>query len=367
MDALIGSTLGQCHIVEQIGEGGMATVYKAYQPGLDRYVAIKILPPVHAQQAGFKERFEREAKAIANLNHPNILPIYDSGYEGDYSYIVMRYVEGARTLKEVMRDTLDLAQVTDLIGQIATALDYAHQRGIIHRDVKPSNVLMDGNWALLTDFGLAKMVEASVKLTGTGVGIGTPAYMSPEQGQGAEIDHRTDIYALGIILFEMLTGKIPHDADTPFAIVLKRMSDPLPRPSELNPDIPEAVERVILKALARNPDDRFVSAGALAAALEQAASQSGVERQPLMPVYAETSTSTIDSLPTFDEQPSVARTTSTPTPMPIPAAAPARRSFPWQWIIAGAGIIALFASAWIVFEAEKSKFIYAMDPTLNGC
>jgi serine/threonine protein kinase len=267
MSDLIGRTLGQYQIVEQIGQGGMAAVYKAFQPGLERYVALKVLSPIYAEQPGFLDRFRREARAIANLHHPNILPVYDFGHEGGYSFIAMRYVATARTLKEVMQDRLDLKQVAGLIGQIAEALDHAHQQGVIHRDVKPSNVLMDGRWALLTDFGLAKMTEASVKLTGSGVGVGTPAYMSPEQGQGLDVDRRTDIYSLGIILFEMLTGQIPHNAETPLAIVLKRITEPLPLPRSINPQIPEAVERVILKALARDPESRYDSAGGMAEAL----------------------------------------------------------------------------------------------------
>ncbi len=270
MTALIGDTLGHYRIIEKIGEGGMATVYKSYQSGLERYVAVKVLPPLHAEQPGFSERFQREAKAIANLHHPNILPVYDYGQEEGYSFIVMRYIEGARTLKEAMQIPLSLVQVADLIGQVAAALDHAHQQGVIHRDVKPSNVLMDGDWALLTDFGLARMAEVSMKLTGTGVGIGTPAYMSPEQGQGSPVDHRTDIYSLGIILFEMLTRQIPHNAETPFAIVIKRLTEPLPLPRAINPKIPEPVERVILKALAKAPEDRYQSAGEMAQALKGA-------------------------------------------------------------------------------------------------
>ncbi|MBN1995747.1 MAG: protein kinase [Anaerolineae bacterium] len=303
MTDLIGQTLGQYRIIEQIGEGGMATVYKAYQPGLDRYVAIKVLPPIHAKQPGFSERFEREAKAIAHLNHPNILPVYDSGQENQNSYIAMRYVEGAVTLKAIMGPELSLQQAVNIIGQIAAALDYAHQQGIVHRDVKPGNVLMDGEWALLTDFGLAKMTESSVKLTGTGVGIGTPAYMSPEQGRGAAVDHRTDIYALGIILFEMLTGQIPHDAETPFAIVLKRVTEPLPLPRSINPNIPVAVERVILKALAAEPDDRYQTAGALAEALHQAVAESGViPEQALGVTRVRVTPPTSSPLPTIAEK-----------------------------------------------------------------
>jgi len=325
MNGLIGRTLGQYRILEQIGQGGMAEVYKSYQSGLDRYVAIKVLPPVHAEQPGFTERFRREARAIANLHHPNILPVYDFGMEEGYSFIVMRYIAGARTLKEVMAETsLDLKQAADIIRQIAAALDHAHSQGVVHRDIKPSNVLMDGDWALLTDFGLAKMTEASIQLTGSGVGVGTPAYMSPEQGQGAAVDHRTDIYSLGIILFEMLTGQIPHNAETPFAIVLKRVTEPLPLPRAIDPDIPEAVERVILKSLAREPENRFNSAGALAAALEQAVSEPLVEKVAAPPVVA--------------QKPAIAKPPETPAPTPSPP--PARKALPWRGV-AGVGIVAV--------------------------
>lgn len=248
----------------------MATVFKAYQPNLGRHVALKVLRHLPAQQPGFADRFQREAHIIASLSHPHILPVYDFGQDGDYSFLAMRYIEGAHTLKPVMTEPLALERAAGFILQLAQALDAAHQTGIIHRDVKPSNVLLDDDWVLLADFGLARMMEDAVQLTGTGVGIGTPAYMSPEQGQGLPVDHRTDIYALGIILFEMLTGQLPHNAETPFGIVLKRLTEPLPLPRSINPGIPEAVERVLLKALAREPEGRFQSAGALAEALRAA-------------------------------------------------------------------------------------------------
>ena len=351
MNDLIGQTLGQYQLIEQIGAGGMATVYRAYQPSLERDVAIKVLPPIHAEQPGFSDRFQREARAIANLNHPNILPVHDFGQEEQYSFIVMRYIEGARTLTEVMASPLSLSQTTALIGQIAAALAYAHRRGVIHRDVKPSNVLMDGDWALLTDFGVAKITEASVKLTDTGVGIGTPAYMSPEQGQGRPVDHRADIYALGTILYEMLTGRLPYEADTPLAIVFKRATEPLPPPRTLNPDIPPAVEQVVLKALAVEPDKRFASAGQLAAALEQAVSESGVDPDKVLPHPSPEPPTFLSIKPTVSSQPQ-AKPTSSPRPsVPTVATPPAtsgQSSLSWKWII-GLGGVAVVVIVAILF------------------
>ncbi len=280
MQGLIGQTLAQYQILEQIGEGGMATVFKAYQPGLNRHVAIKVLPPYIAEKEGFVERFTREAQAIGNLHHPNILPVYDTGQDKGYGYLVMRYIPNARTLADLMKQPLSNEQIISLTTQIAEALDHAHQAGIVHRDVKPSNILVDGDWILLSDFGLAKMLETPSEITGTGVGIGTPAYMSPEQAKGEQVDHRTDIFALGIILFEMLTGQVPHKAETPLATVMKRISEPLPSPRSLNPDIPEAVEMVLMKALARESANRFHSAREMIKSLQDGFAGKAVEIAP---------------------------------------------------------------------------------------
>lgn len=265
-----GHTLGQYRLMERLARGGMATVYKAYQPSLDRYVAVKVLSTFLAQDPDFAARFHREARAIAKLNHPNILPVHDYGQEGDLSYIVMRYVEGG-TLQDMLGQSLDLDTTVEIITQMGEALHYAHQQGIVHRDVKPSNVLMaEGNWALLTDFGLARIIGASARITQTGVGMGTPYYIAPEQARGTGVDARSDIYSLGIVLFEMLTGRVPFEGDTSPVVLLKHLTAPPPPPREINPGIPKPVEQILLKALAKNPADRFQRVGDMVTALQEA-------------------------------------------------------------------------------------------------
>jgi tetratricopeptide (TPR) repeat protein len=247
----------------------MATVFKAYQSSLDRYVAVKVMPPYYAEHDDtFLKRFRREAKAIASLRHPNILIVIDYGEENDTTYIVMEFVE-AGTLTELLGKPMAPEPMRGLIDQLAGALQYAHEQGVVHRDIKPSNILLPKtDWPLLTDFGLAKMVGGS-QLTLTGTIAGTPAYMSPEQGRGEKVDSRTDIYSLGIVLYEMATGVVPFHAETPMAVVVKHIIDPLPLPRSKNPELPEQIERVILKALSKEPADRFQEAGELAKALNE--------------------------------------------------------------------------------------------------
>ncbi|MFN8455634.1 MAG: serine/threonine-protein kinase [Anaerolineae bacterium] len=268
MEDLTGRQFGPYQIVAPLGEGGMAAVYKAYQPGMERYVALKVLPRHFAHDPQFVARFEQEAKILARLQHPHILPVFDYGQADGYAYIVMPFLHSG-TLTDLMRGApLPLAQIRRIISQVGDALDYAHSQGLIHRDVKPSNILLDerGN-CLLTDFGIAKMIESSAHLTATGGFIGTPAYMSPEQGLGQKIDGRSDIYALGIILYEMALGQVPYKAETPMAVVVKHINDPLPIPRQVNSSLPEGVEGVILKALAKQPEDRYATAGDMVQAL----------------------------------------------------------------------------------------------------
>ena len=268
-----GQMLGPYRIINQVGKGGMATVYKAYQPSVDRYVAIKVLPSQLAESKEFAARFQQEARIIAKLEHPHILPVFDYGESEGVAYFVMRYMD-AGTLKERMIEgrPLPLHEIDRLFTQLAEALSYAHSRGIVHRDLKPANVLIDaqGN-VFLTDFGIAKLLEsASPRLTQTDAIMGTPAYISPEQAQGHPVDQRSDIYSLGIILYEMVTGSVPFTAETPLAVLFKHISDPLPPPSLVKPDIPPVVEQVLLKALAKDPRDRFGTAAEFVGAWERA-------------------------------------------------------------------------------------------------
>lgn len=276
-----GQLLGPYRIISQIGKGGMATVYKAYQPSVDRYVAIKVLPRQLAESREFATRFHQEARIIARLEHPHILPVFDYGESDGIAYFVMRYLD-AGTLKDRMEAgrPLPLGEIDHIFTQLTDALSYAHGYGIVHRDLKPANALIDSHGNLfLTDFGIAKLLEsASPRLTQTDAIMGTPAYISPEQAQAGPVDRRSDIYSLGIILYEMVTGRVPFVADTPLAVILKHVSDPLPLPSLLKPDIPAAIEKVILKALAKDPKDRFASAAEFLSAWKHALEETETAR-----------------------------------------------------------------------------------------
>ncbi len=321
MTDAVPEKLGKYKIIEEVGRGSFAAVYKAVDTTLDRTVALKCLAPHLLWDPTFVQRFQREAKVAANLDHPNIVTIYEvSQIEGVY-FIAMQFLEG-RTLSQILEaeGPLPVSRVQAIIEQIASALDYAHARGFVHRDVKPSNVIVaDDGWATLTDFGLVKAGERT-ELSTTGVVFGTPEYMSPEQVEGEkELDARSDIYSLGVMVYEMLTGKVPFGGTTPLSIMRGHADKPPPRPSKINPAVSPAVEAVLLKALAKKREKRYRSAGEMAAALRQAVSGAVVEAKRVPP------------LP------------------PVPA----RPALPWKWV-AGFGVAAVVVVGLIIALASRS-------------
>jgi serine/threonine protein kinase len=276
LNALIGKTLGHFRVVERIGSGGMATVFKAYQPNLDRYVAIKVLPAYHARDPIFVKRFEQEARSVAKLAHPNIVQIHDFGEQDNITYIVMEYVDGG-TLKDRLKKALPVGEAVDYMIQAAEGLACAHRNGIIHRDVKPANMLLrkDG-YLLLSDFGIAKILEGTNQLTRVGTGIGTPQYMSPEQGSGMAVDRRSDIYSLGITFFHCLTGRVPFTADNPLTITVKHIQEPLPVEMLTAEGIPAPIIQVVKKMAAKQPYERYQSMEDLIDALTSAIAVSNI-------------------------------------------------------------------------------------------
>ena len=266
-----GTNLGPYRIVAEAGRGGMASVYKAHQAALARYVAIKVLPDFFATEPGFRERFQQEAVAVAQLRHPNILAIFDYGDTDGVTYIVTEFVDGG-TLAEQMGKPLPLEYAVEILNPIAGALDYAHRRGVLHRDIKPSNVLLqhDGT-PVLSDFGLAKMMMSSTqRLTQSGMIVGTPEYMSPEQCAGEELTPAADQYSLAVIAYEALTGRVPFTAATPVAVLMAQMQNALPPPRTINPDLSDGVAAVLLKGLAKEPGDRYKTCHQMVRALAAA-------------------------------------------------------------------------------------------------
>ncbi len=267
---MIGKQLGNYLLLEKIGEGGMAIVYKAEQTNLKREVAIKILPPQLSFNEQFVKRFHREALAVARLNHPSIVQIFDVGQVDDVHYFAMEYVSETNLAHYYFErnKVIEPAIAADIGGQIARALDYAHSKGIIHRDIKPANILMTSELKIkVTDFGIAHLTDSTI-LTSAGTKIGTPKYMSPEQARGEQIDGRSDIYSLGIILYEIFTGCAPFKVKSDHAMLHDHIYTIPPKPRSINPELTEETERVILRCLEKKADDRYQSGAELAQDLE---------------------------------------------------------------------------------------------------
>jgi serine/threonine protein kinase len=343
MSKLIGQNLGRYHILEQLGEGGMATVYKAYDTHLECDVAVKVIrmdlmPPDIAAKT--VKRFEREARMLAQLTHPNIVKITDYGENEGEPYLVMVYLSGG-TLKSLMTgQPMPWHEAARLLAPIARALEYAHQQGMIHRDVKPSNILItQSGEPMLSDFGVAKLFdsEQTMDLTGTSMGVGTPEYMAPEQATSKAIDARADIYALGVVFFELVTGRKPYEADTPLAVLVKQASESLPRPSDLVSGLPAQVEGILLKALAKKPDDRYEDMGKFASALEGLAASS-VPAAKSVPIPGSAPTSA--TYPPFQTSQAYTEAPvwpSTNTQLPLQEPAQKKPTPKWLWWLLGIG------------------------------
>ena len=314
MSFTVGEMVGPYRIIEQLGQGGMATVFKAYHAALDRYVAIKVLHPAFLEDPSFLSRFQREARLVAKLEHPNIVPIYDYTEHEGRPYLVMKFIEGETLKAALLHGPITTEEVAKVVNSVGTALAYAHENGILHRDIKPSNVLLatDGH-IYLSDFGLARIAQSGASTLTSDMILGTPQYISPEQALGKkDLDEGTDIYSFGVMIYELTVGKVPFSADTPFSVIHDHIYSALPMPRHVNPDISEDVERVLLKALAKDRHDRYKDVHALMDAFQTAWKESSSElseTKATHPILAAATSVTPASLMTLHEA---------PTEIPIP-------------------------------------------------
>jgi serine/threonine-protein kinase len=360
MEHLVGQRLGQYDVLEIIGKGGMAAVYRARQDTVKRDVAVKVIMSGLAHSPDSLKRFQREAETVASLSHPHILRIFDYGQHGDLVYLVMELLRGGSLADLIRKGPLPPEAASRMLDQIASALDYAHKQGIIHRDFKPQNVLLDseGN-AYLTDFGIAKILGEMTVLTQSGAAMGTPLYMPPEQWKGMSLDARADIYALGVTLFEMLTGKLPFESDTPYGMMYKHLNEAPPSIRDVRADLPPGIDQVLLKAMAKDPDQRFVSAGELATAFKRAlASSTQMQVQPMPPRP--------DDLKTIPELQSSRPPAQPPTRPTVPTMpTPQRRSPAFLGIGATVIAIVLIGAFLVISRVQESSALAATGTALG--
>lgn len=364
---------GRYEIKGEIGRGGMATVYHAYDPRFEREVALKVLPREMLHDPQFRTRFEREAKTIAMLEHPAIVPVYDFGEEDGQPFFVMRYMTGGALTDRMKAGAMPIPEAARLLERLAPALDEAHARGIIHRDLKPGNILFDTHdQPYISDFGIAKIAAAQTNVTGSSI-LGTPAYMSPEQAQGENIDGRSDIYGLGVILFEMLSGHQPYMGDTPMSVVIKHITDPVPHILDVKPDLPPEVEAVIEKAMAKDRDERFPTVKALAEALSQVAKGETPDLEPAAEAAAEAAAR--PSQTSVSKKPAAVKTTlisdkkqppsGRSAEIPEPPGEPRQGKRKGLWIGLGgiAGLACLAVVAGIFIFKDQIPFLAGSQPT----
>jgi serine/threonine protein kinase len=366
----VGDTVGPYRITDQIGQGGMATVYKAYHANLDRYVAFKVLHPAFKEDPSFLERFRREARIVARLDHPHIVPVYDfADFEGQ-PYLVMKFIEGETLKARLKRQALTLDETLYILEAVASALGFAHEQGILHRDIKPSNFILDQQGTpYLTDFGLARIAQAGESTMSQDTMLGTPQYISPEQAKGIHnLGPGTDLYSLGVVIYELMVGCVPFNADTPYAIVHDHIYKPLPLPSKVNPAVPLGVERVLLKALAKEPEARYRSVVEMVAAFREAVETEGLTELSTARFHPIVS-SRADTLPEAISPPPTPTPQYVAVPSPMTSIAPSTGSTASKhayrrranlWILSGFGALLLTCLASLVITLNAVS-----DPDLR--
>lgn len=309
MPLTVGENVGPYRIIEQLGQGGMATVYKAYHAALDRYVAIKVMHPALLEDQNFHARFQREARMVAKLEHPNIVPVHDYAEHESRPYLVMKFIEGETLKARLEAGPLDPEETVRIVEAVGAALAYAHKQGVLHRDIKPSNVILarDGQ-IYLADFGLARIAQSGQSTLTSDMILGTPQYISPEQAMGSkDLDQGTDIYSFGVMLYELTVGRVPFSADTPYSVIHDHIYSALPLPRDVNPEVHPEVERCLLKSLSKDRADRYPDVPAQVAAFKSA--------------WAESMASSVaaGTHPGIDEMPTVI---VAPPPVPMPGPEP---------------------------------------------
>jgi tRNA A-37 threonylcarbamoyl transferase component Bud32 len=347
----VGENVGPYRVIEQLGQGGMATVYKAYHASLDRYVALKVLHPAFHEDQTFTMRFQREARVVAHLEHPNIVPVYDYSEHEKRPYLVMKYIEGDTLKARLNQGPLTSEEIEQVVNSVGSALEYAHRQGILHRDIKPSNVMLATDGTIyLADFGLARIAQAGESTMSSDSIMGTPQYISPEQAMGKkDLDAGTDIYSFGVMLYEMVVGQVPFSADTPFSVIHDHIYTPLPLPKKVNPNVPESVQRVLLKALAKDRLDRYASTEELVTAFKDAWTEAGMPMQGTAIIMR----STMPKGATGSKKQNVG---------PDEKTTPLKKRFPWMWV--GVGVVVLFCCLVAFLAIRNNRATLPASPTM---